>query len=80
MHVSSALGDPVHQYSYSSTPARIASHIAAKRNKYTIWLFLRNKPWPSGNTLDSDQYGPGFEAHRRPLVTSGSTSGSKCLS
>ena len=29
------------------------------------------QPWPSGNALDSDQLGPGFEAHRRPLVTSG---------
>ena len=27
--------------------------------------------WPSGNALDQDQHGPGFEAHRMPLVTSG---------
>jgi len=33
------------------------------------------QPWPSGNALDSDQRGPGFEAHRRPLVTSGKASG-----
>ena len=34
--------------------------------------------WPSYNALDSDQHGPEFEAHRRPLVTSGRASGSKC--
>ena len=36
------------------------------------------QPWPSGNALDSDQRGPGFEAQRRPLVTSGRASGPKC--
>ena len=36
------------------------------------------QPWPSGNALDSDQRGPGFEAHRRPLVTSGRASGPNC--
>ena len=36
------------------------------------------QPWPSGETLDLDQRGPGFEAHRRPLVTSGRASGRKC--
>ena len=32
---------------------------------------LAEQPWPSSNALDSDQRGPRFEAHRRPLVTSG---------
>ena len=36
------------------------------------------QPWPSGNALNSDQHGPGFEAQRRPLVTSGRASGPKC--
>ena len=36
---------------------------------------MREQPWPSGNAPDSDQRGPGFEAHRRPLVTSGRASG-----
>ena len=36
------------------------------------------QPWPSGNAIDSDQCGPGFKAHRRPLVTSGRASGLKC--
>ena len=34
--------------------------------------------WPSGNALDSDQRGPAFKAHRRPLVTLGRASGPKC--
>ena len=38
----------------------------------------QEQPWPSGNALDSDQRGPGFEAHCRPLVTSGRASGPKC--
>ena len=38
---------------------------------------MHEQPWPSGNALDSDQRGPGFEAHRRPLVTSGMASGPK---
>ena len=33
--------------------------------------------WPNGNVLDSDEHGPGFEAHRKPLVTSGRVSGPK---
>ena len=37
------------------------------------------QPWPSSNTLNSDQHGPGFKAHRRPLVMSGRASGLKCL-
>ena len=36
--------------------------------------------WPSGNALNSDKYGPGFEAHRRPLVTSGRAPGPTCSS
>ena len=38
----------------------------------------KEQPWPSGNALDSDQRGAGFEAHHRPLVTSGRASGPKC--
>jgi len=48
----------------------------------TIWsnivLGKREHPWPSGDELDFDQRGPGFEAHRRPLVTPGRASGPKC--
>ena len=36
------------------------------------------QPWPSGKALDSGQRCPGFEAHCRPLVTSGRASGRKC--
>ena len=32
---------------------------------------IKEQPWPSGNALDSDQHGPGFEAQRWPLVASG---------
>ena len=41
--------------------------------------FHSEQPWLSGNALDSDQHGPGFEAQRRPLLTSGRASGPKCL-
>ena len=33
---------------------------------------------PDFDTHDLDQHGPGFEAQRRPLVTSGKASGPKC--
>ena len=39
---------------------------------------MLEQSWPSGNALDSDQRGPGFEAHRRPLVTSGRSYSPKC--
>ena len=29
---------------------------------------IPEQPWPSGNAIDADQRGPGFEAHRRPLL------------
>ena len=35
------------------------------------------QPWTSCNALDSDQRGPRFEAHCRPLVTSGRASDPK---
>ena len=41
----------------------------------SLGLFLNyseasiEQPWPSGDELDLDQRGPGFEAHRRLLVT-----------
>ena len=41
-------------------------------------MFEYEQPWPSGNEFDSDQHGPGFEAHSRPLVTSGRASSPKC--
>ena len=34
--------------------------------------------WPSGNAHDSDQRGPGFKAHRRPLMMSGRAPGVIC--
>ena len=47
--------------------------------KYICIHSEEEQPWPSGNVLDSDQHGPGFKAHSRPLVTSGRASGLKCL-
>ena len=53
-------------------------------NTLTIYIYASyivapyKQPWPSGNALDSDQHGAGFEAQRRPLVTSGRASGPKC--
>ena len=44
----------------------------------TMSAFNSEQPWPSGNALDSDQHGPGLEAQRSPLVTSGRASGPKC--
>ena len=41
-------------------------------------ISIFEQSWPNGNVLDSDQHGPGFKAHRRPLVTSGRASGPKC--
>ena len=50
----------------------LSDGIFYRRNVHkVVGTYIVEQPWPSSNALDSDQRGPGFEAHRMPLVTSG---------
>ena len=52
---------------------------SCKEEKLKVYsMIFKNQPWPSGEELDLDQRGPGFETHRRRLVRSGRASGPKC--
>ena len=54
-------------------------HVVYFTNITIVFSFhVVEQPWSSGNALDKDQHGPGFEAQRRPLVISRRASGLKC--
>ena len=56
---------------------RISIYMQLEKLKLLMKTFAKQM-WPSSNALDSNQRGPGFKAHCKPLVTSGRASGLKC--
>ena len=54
------------------------NYIKIAKDLLVVKGIMLEQRWPSDDALDSDQHGPGFMAHRRPLATSGRAFGPKC--